>query len=109
MPSFNDLEVIEVILSGGGIGAVFAWVLFKAYMQSVSKSLDIQERRIDAVEQRSRACEDDRALLHKQLENLQGETLANTKIALDRSSEALERVAKLAEQRGWSIVPKESK
>lgn len=108
-PEFDIVKVLLGSAGGGGIAAIFAWLLFKAYTASVTKSLEIQEKRIDSVEARSKTCEEDRARLHEQMKQIQTTSLADTRDALTRSADVLERFATLAEQRGWSVLISDGK
>lgn len=88
-------EVIKVLLGsgvGGGISAVFAYMLFKAYSQ-----------RVESLDRRSEACEADRIEMRKELIEIQKDIIADTREALNRSSAILEQFAAMAEKRGFSI------
>lgn len=104
MPEIEAFKVLIGSLGGGGLAAGFAWLLFKAYTQSVKDAFQIQERRIEAVEARSKQCEDDRKNLHAEIHRLQSGVIEDTRTALTRTSEVLERFAGMVEQRGWSIL-----
>lgn len=104
IPGVTELELFKILGGSGGVFALFVWVLFKAYTSSNQKMMDVQEKRIEAVEERSKACEADRLELRNRMDDLQGEFLEDTRAALERSSQALEMITKLAGERGWSIV-----
>lgn len=104
IPGVSEIELFKTIGSAGTVFALFVWVLFRAYTESVKKMMEVQEKRIEAVEDRSKACEADRLELRTRMDDLQGEFLEDTRAALERSSQALEMITKLAGERGWSIV-----
>lgn len=105
MPAeFEALKLLLSSLGGGGVAIFFSWLLFKANTTLVNRSLDTQEKRIESVEQRSKACEEDRVSIRKEMTAIQTGVIEDTREALNRSASILERFADMAQQKGWSII-----
>lgn len=105
-----DAEAIRLIFSsigGGGVAGVFAYMLFKAYTASVAQTFGVQEKRIDALDKRSEACESDRIAMRAELLSMQRGVIDETRTALNRNAAVLEKLAMMAEERGWSVHPHE--